>query len=143
MPRRRSSLAVPDLERLCREYLAQLDRAAEFHEPAALRRYRWIQVELLDQMVRRRPGGAMQQMLGSGDFDREYVEGRMGRELVDGGHAVGGEAPRARLAALRTIPPRELGPRIVGELKRRFLPPATGSTRNPVPTARANPIRST
>ncbi len=119
-------IAVPDLERLAREYLAQLEAAAGGDE-AALRRYRWIQVELLDQMVRTRPGGAMGELLAADDLDREYVESRVGAELVDEVRTHDSAPAGGRVAALRSIPPREIGPRVAGELKRRFLPPqATG-----------------
>jgi SAM-dependent methyltransferase len=51
-------IAIPDLETICRVYLDQLDRSLA-GEPLADERYDWIMLEMLDQMVRNRPGGAM------------------------------------------------------------------------------------
>ncbi|MCX8042747.1 MAG: methyltransferase domain-containing protein, partial [Desulfobacterota bacterium] len=51
-------VAVPDLEQIARLYLQCLDRALQGDE-AAQKRYEWIVLELFDQMVRTRPGGAM------------------------------------------------------------------------------------
>lgn len=51
-------VAIPDLEAICRVYLHQVERASA-GDPLAAERYDWIILELLDQTVRNRPGGAM------------------------------------------------------------------------------------
>jgi predicted SAM-dependent methyltransferase len=76
-------IAVPDLEGICRAYLARLEEAIARPGPQSLSRYRWSVLELLDQMVRRRPGGAILETLRSGDFDPEYVRERGGDECAE------------------------------------------------------------
>lgn len=48
-------VATPDLEAICRLYLAILEEALG----GKAERYEWVIVELLDQMTRHRPGGEM------------------------------------------------------------------------------------
>jgi predicted SAM-dependent methyltransferase len=55
-------VVVPDLEELCRFYLATLDKA-ERGEPNSDLLYQWALLDLLDQMVRRRSGGEMIEFL--------------------------------------------------------------------------------
>ena len=74
-------LVVPDLERICEEYLHQLRAVASDASLQNRRRYQWIKLELLDQMVREVPGGQMIETLEAGDFDPEYVEYRNGDEF--------------------------------------------------------------
>jgi len=56
-------VVVPDLEDICRGYLAALD-SAEKGEVEGSVVYRWALLELIDQMVRRRSGGDMIEFLG-------------------------------------------------------------------------------
>lgn len=49
-------VVVPDLERICRDYMESLE-AVERGEPGAHESYEWILIELLDQMVRRGESG--------------------------------------------------------------------------------------
>lgn len=73
-------IAVPDLERIAREYLAQLDRAAD-GDAAAAARYDWILIELLDQIGRHRSGGEMQTFLAADALPAEdYILSRIGEE---------------------------------------------------------------
>ncbi len=51
-------LAVPDLEVIVGEYLHVLGRA-QAGDPAAMKQYEWITLELLDQLVRVESGGEM------------------------------------------------------------------------------------
>ena len=51
-------VVVPDLEGIVREYLAAVD-ALDGGDDEACWRHRWMTIELLDQLVRTRPGGAM------------------------------------------------------------------------------------
>ena len=114
-------IVVPDLERLCSDYLEQLGVAAADPSERALRRYRWMQIELLDQMVRTRSGGEMLRMLKRDDLDREFIRARIGDEVLAlGESAEGGVVRRVRA---RLSPPREIGPRLLGALRLRVLPP--------------------
>lgn len=53
-------IAVPDLEQIARSYLENIGRACE-NDKAAQERYDWTVIELLDQLVRTKPGGEMLQ----------------------------------------------------------------------------------
>jgi len=75
-------LATPDLENICREYLALLEgvrnntRTDEYHE--------YIVVELLDQMVRTKPGGKLGEIFKTIDEGtkkelKEYICKRTGK----------------------------------------------------------------
>lgn len=87
-------LAVPDLERTARSYLERLEQAADADDP----RYRWIKLELLDQLVRDRSGGLMLRALRDGTVDPQDVSERIGDELLD---AVNAPAPAGAAAGLR------------------------------------------
>lgn len=67
---------VPDLERSARDYLAVLDarRRGENREAD----HRWMLIELLDQLVRTRPGGEMGQMLAEKAGNDAFVLPRLG-----------------------------------------------------------------
>src|SRR5207302_1827164 len=51
-------VVVPDLEQIARLYLESLEAAWDGDRDAS-QRYRWAMLEMYDQMVRERPGGAM------------------------------------------------------------------------------------
>ena len=71
-------VAVPNLEELCRQYLASLESVVR-GEPHASDRYRWMLIELLDQLVRHRSGGDMAAYLQQPDMpERAFVIGRIG-----------------------------------------------------------------
>jgi predicted SAM-dependent methyltransferase len=71
-------LAVPDLEALVREYLLVLGQADKGEEEGA-RRYEWITLELLDQLVRAESGGEMERYLRTRAYDnQDYVVSRIG-----------------------------------------------------------------
>lgn len=74
-------VVVPDLEQICREYLNRLAEA--FLDPSLknIQRYRWITLELLDQMVRDQPGGLMLASLKKGEVDEAFVRERCGDEF--------------------------------------------------------------
>jgi len=73
-------LVVPDLEGIAREYIRLLD-AVGAGDQTEESRLRWIVLELLDQMVRERPGGDMGKMLRQiAANDRPYVRSRLGQE---------------------------------------------------------------
>ena len=78
-------LSVPDLESLCREYLRILDLPAETADKA--KKYEWIAIELLDQLVRSQTFGKMGEFytrLNQADDPnlRAYVAERIG-EIPD------------------------------------------------------------
>ena len=79
-------VAVPDLERICRLYLENLQSAAK-HDHQAVARYDWMMLELLDQTVREHSGGGMldylrQVPLPGEDFILERI-GNEGRGLLN------------------------------------------------------------
>jgi predicted SAM-dependent methyltransferase len=71
-------VVVPDLETACIEYLKTLDEAWTAPSEESLQRYRWSELELIDQMVREKSGGIMLELLKSGQFDTEYTRYRYG-----------------------------------------------------------------
>lgn len=75
-------VVVPDLETICREYLRCLEAADAQPDAAAIMRYRWMLLELLDQLVREQSGGLMRQTLECGAFDEEFVRRRMGDQFA-------------------------------------------------------------
>lgn len=73
-------VAVPDLETICRLYLSKLAEAAD-GDAAAAHDYEWMLVELLDQMVREKSGGGMQDYLSHDPLPNEaFVYERIGEE---------------------------------------------------------------
>lgn len=69
-------IVVPDLENECKEYLKMLHLARE--DGAYENRYRYILIELIDQMTRKQSGGEMQKYWDSETCDQEYVRERTG-----------------------------------------------------------------
>lgn len=94
-------IAVPDLERIAREYVRQLDQAAA-GDGAAAARYDWILIELLDQIGRHQSGGEMQAFLASDPLPAEdYILSRIGdegRALITGLRAQRGAPPPPALS---------------------------------------------
>jgi predicted SAM-dependent methyltransferase len=113
-------VVVPDLETICREYIRCLDAAIADPTKEHRQRYDWIVLELLDQMVRDRPGGIMMETLRSGDFDESFVKARNGDQFAacysearSARPDVGGLTQRAKHALSKAITraqdPRESG----------------------------------
>lgn len=71
-------IVVPDLEAICRSYLDALQHQVSTPTDEGRRRHEWMTIELLDQMVRDRPGGRMAAALREGDFDEETRRTRFG-----------------------------------------------------------------
>jgi SAM-dependent methyltransferase len=96
-------VAVPDLERICRAYVAKLEAALR-GDAAAEADYDWIMLELYDQTVREEGGGEMRRYLAQPElsneafvYERIGVEGRLIRdELLKENRApsLGGKASR-------------------------------------------------
>ena len=55
-------ISVPDLEKICREYLANMEEAMKGDEEASFN-YEWILIELFDQVSRNQTGGEMSKYL--------------------------------------------------------------------------------
>jgi len=73
-------LAVPDLERIVREYLRLLDIVAAGNRDKETD-YDWIMLEMYDQTVRTRSGGEMASFLKALSMDnRPFVRSRIGAE---------------------------------------------------------------
>ena len=106
-------VVVPDLERVARDYLASLDRAAASDATADDRwEHRWMTVELLDQLVRTRPGGAMRRWWSCDPVPcHELIKTRLGVEATAGIMALAEQRRRTGAAAvapeaiLRDTPP--------------------------------------
>ena len=77
-PRGIIRLAVPNLEKICKEYLKYLNKLKHNITETNKRRYEWILLELIDQMTREKPGGMMRELLLHRNIDMEYVESRIG-----------------------------------------------------------------
>jgi predicted SAM-dependent methyltransferase len=75
-------VVVPDLEAICREYLKCLESVTSNPTDANTKRYKWITLELIDQMVREKPGGLMAETIDKNDYDPEYLEGRSGDSFI-------------------------------------------------------------
>ncbi|MFT6127430.1 MAG: putative SAM-dependent methyltransferase [Flavobacteriaceae bacterium] len=79
-------VVVPDLENICREYLRVL--ADVDTEKFSEKKYEWVVVELLDQLVRVNAGGDMaktfKKVANSKDIElAEYILHRTGDELIN------------------------------------------------------------
>ncbi len=75
-------LAVPDLEVIVGEYLHVLGRA-QAGDPAAIKQYEWITLELLDQLVRVESGGEMGRYLrNQASQNIDYITARIGSEAA-------------------------------------------------------------
>ena len=73
-------VAVPDLEAICRLYLERLEQAV-LGRAGAREEYRWMLMELLDQMTREKSGGCMGEMLRNMPSPLEnFVFSRIGNE---------------------------------------------------------------
>jgi predicted SAM-dependent methyltransferase len=73
-------VVVPDLERLCRDYLNHLEKAEA--DPREILSYRWTVLFLVDQLVREDCGGEMLKAFGREDFDPEFIRSRIGEEAM-------------------------------------------------------------
>jgi len=85
-------VAVPDLERICRLYLEKLQQATA-GDTASVNDHEWMLLEMYDQTVREKSGGAMLGFLRQNPLPNEsFVLERIGQE----GHEL--------IAALRNAP---------------------------------------
>lgn len=75
-------IVVPDLEMICREYLKYLELMVSRPTDINLKRYEWIKLELIDQMVREKPGGRMTETVLTGNYDAEFLKARSGDSFI-------------------------------------------------------------
>jgi predicted SAM-dependent methyltransferase len=75
-------VVVPDLENICRTYLAAVEDVVRVGDARAHSHHQWMTAELLDQLVRHTSGGNTAQALRRGAFrDMDFVRSRLGAEL--------------------------------------------------------------
>ena len=74
-------IVVPDLERICRDYLSTLKEVEQGTKHAHLNAH-WMRLELFDQMTRKVSGGKMLQYLKSNPDNREFLIKRCGKEII-------------------------------------------------------------
>ena len=74
-------IVVPDLERICRDYLYTLKEVEQGTKYAHLNAH-WMRLELFDQMTRKVSGGKMLQFLQSNPDNREFLIKRCGQEII-------------------------------------------------------------
>lgn len=71
-------IVVPDLEGICREYIAQIE-AVRNQVPDSQEKLRWITLELLDQLTRTRSGGFMSNLWATHPLpEKDYIVSRFG-----------------------------------------------------------------
>ena len=107
-------VVVPDLEAEARWYLASLEAYLAERTDAAERRYRWAVLELIDQKVRTRPGGAMLRAFAAGDYDSSELRARFGQVFDE----IGALRPATLRERLRGRNAVELGYGVARSVKR-------------------------
>ena len=71
-------VSVPDLERICKDYLRWLERSLKVPSAKNLYKYQWSVWEIFDQIVREKSGGKMGEALRREDLDFEFIQERYG-----------------------------------------------------------------
>lgn len=66
-------LVVPDLELVAREYLHNLEIVTKDQTKGNVTRYEWSVADMIDQMVRTKPGGIMGEKLIAGNVDWDQI----------------------------------------------------------------------
>jgi len=95
-------IVVPDLESIMREYLRVLEKVS-VGDSSMAKAYDWIMLELLDQLVRNKPGGEMSKFLTElNDSDRDFVRARIGDEAEVFWQSQKVEEPEINIAARLT-----------------------------------------
>lgn len=89
-------IAVPDLEKIVRDYLDRLAEVESDPSPSRIKDYQWTVLQLLDQQVREETGGETLKTLRSGNFNPEFVRSRCGDEFD--GFLGPGKAPSSKSA---------------------------------------------
>ena len=93
-------IVVPDLEGIVRAYLASLDGVSA-GDGESRWRHRWMTVELLDQLVRSRSGGAMRRWWSCDPIPcRDLIETRLGAEATSAMESLAAERLATGAAAI-------------------------------------------
>ena len=74
-------IALPDLERICRDYLHALEDVDQNREFSKLNAH-WMRLELFDQMTRQTSGGLMIKFLKSSPENKEFLVKRCGKGII-------------------------------------------------------------
>jgi predicted SAM-dependent methyltransferase len=74
-------IALPDLERISRDYLHALEDVDQNKEFSKLNAH-WMRLELFDQMTRRTSGGLMIKFLKSSPENKEFLVKRCGKGII-------------------------------------------------------------
>lgn len=103
-------IVVPDLEAIARLYVKSLEQATEGKKEWE-RRYDWIMLELYDQTVREKPGGAILEYFRQRPVpELDFVVSRIGEEAHE----------LMRLAEFPDVPPRGLRRLLIWIVQRLF-----------------------
>lgn len=76
-------VVVPDLERIVREYILNLENGFGLMNEEIISKYNWNKIELFDQILRNRPGGEVVNVIKSKNFNKDYAIKRNGDEIVN------------------------------------------------------------
>jgi predicted SAM-dependent methyltransferase len=78
-------IAIPDLEKIIREYLVHLEKGLKHPEDQYVRsNYNWILIELFDQMIRNKSGGEMKSILEKKELiNEDFIYYRNGNEVKE------------------------------------------------------------
>ncbi len=76
-------IAIPDLEKICQDYLLSLQQVDQNVELANLNA-KWMRMELFDQMTRKVSGGKMLEFLESKPANKQFLVRRCGQEVLPG-----------------------------------------------------------
>ena len=74
-------IAIPDLEKICQDYLLSLQQVDQNIELAELNAL-WMRMELFDQMTRIASGGKMLEFLNSNPANKQFLIKRCGKEVL-------------------------------------------------------------
>jgi len=112
-------IVVPDFEKLVRLYLYILEKAiCGDHE--AQKRYDWIILEMIDQMVRTRPGGEMLEYWKQNPMPAEdFVIERCGSEVLNALSVLRNpsKTDREKGPGASPSPDKELDPKEIGQFR--------------------------
>jgi predicted SAM-dependent methyltransferase len=112
-------IVVPDFEKLVRLYLDIMEKAS-CGEPKAQERYDWIILEMIDQMVRNRPGGEMLEYWKQNPMPAEdFVIERCGSEVLNALSVMRNpsKTDREKSPGASPIPGKELDPKEIGQFR--------------------------
>lgn len=74
-------IVVPDLEKICFEYLKNLKKGFNYNDQKTILNYQWNKLELFDQIIRSKKGGEMLTVIENGNFNEDYILSRNGEDI--------------------------------------------------------------